>query len=255
MSHTIYVYDEIGAWGVTAESIAAQLDGIRGGDILVRINSPGGDVFDGLAIYNLLRGRSEKITPQVDGWAASAASVVAMAGDSISMASNAFMLIHAPWTIHGGTAEDFRKMAAQLTAIEDSLVDTYSVRRNLPRSRVAAWVAAETMWNASEAASVGMADRVVEESAVAASASGLPQPEHPVAASGTERRSRCPEHPAIAARRAEKKRAAAIFQQQRARIQTLSRESTERKLAIERERVAANSRSLQDQITQVRHRG
>ena len=198
MSHTIYVYDEIGAWGVTAESIADQLDDIHGGDILVRINSPGGDVFDGLAIYNLLRGRREKVTTQIDGWAASAASVIAMAGDSISMAANSFMMIHAPWTIHGGNASDFRRMADQLEAVQDSLVDTYVARRNLPRDRVAAWVAAETMFSAQEAIDAGMADRVVAESAVAASASiagrGLP----------------CPEHPAVAARRAERKKQIAI---------------------------------------------
>jgi len=170
-SATIYVYDEIGEWGVTGSEFAQQMSGLAGVEnINVRINSPGGDVFDGLAIYNLIVSHPAAVTVDVDGWAASAASVVAMAGDTINMASNSFMLVHSPWTIHGGNAEDFRTLASRLEAIEESLVDTYASRRLIDRDVVADWVSADTMWPAAEAVSVGMADAVTAESAIAAHA-------------------------------------------------------------------------------------
>ena len=166
---TVYVYDEIGAWGVSGKAFADQMQSLGSvGSINVRINSPGGDVFDGLAMFNLLRGHPAEVTVDIDGWAASAASVVAMAGDTINMAANSFMLVHAPWTIHGGNSEDFRKMADQLEAIESSLVDTYATRRSIDRQVVADWVAEETLFSADGAVEAGMADAVTGESAIAA---------------------------------------------------------------------------------------
>ena len=95
--HEILIYDEIGEWGITAKDVAEQLSGLHGSDhVTVRINSPGGDVFDGLAIFNRLLSSSAAVDVIIDGWAASAASVVAMAGDTISMAANAFIFVHAP---------------------------------------------------------------------------------------------------------------------------------------------------------------
>ena len=168
---TIYVYEEIGEWGVSGKAFADQMTGLSGKtNINVRINSPGGDVFDGLAIYNLLRGHGGNVTVDVDGWAASAASVIAMAGDTINMASNSFLLIHPPWTISGGNAADFRRTAEQLEAVESKLVDTYSGRRGINRELVAEWVTAETMFSADEAVDVGLADSITTESAIAAHA-------------------------------------------------------------------------------------
>lgn len=170
-SATIYVYEEIGAWGVSGKEFASQMVDLQGvGTINVRINSPGGDVFDGLAMFNLLKDHAAEVTVDVDGWAASAASVVAMAGDTINMAANAFMMIHAPWTIHGGNSEDFRKVADRLEAVESSLVDTYANRRSIDRQVVADWVADETLFSADGAVEAGMADAVTGESAIAASA-------------------------------------------------------------------------------------
>jgi ATP-dependent protease ClpP protease subunit len=170
-SATIYVYDEIGGWGVSSKDFASQMVDIGSvKNINVRINSPGGDVFAGLAMYNLLKDHSAEVTVDVDGWAASAASVVAMAGDQINMAANAFMLVHAPWTIHGGNSEDFRKVADRLEAVESSLVDTYANRRGIDRQVIADWVAEETLFSADGAVEAGMADAVTGESAIAASA-------------------------------------------------------------------------------------
>jgi ATP-dependent Clp endopeptidase proteolytic subunit ClpP len=165
---TMYVYDEIGPWGVTANAVAEQLDTIRG-DINLRINSPGGDVFDGLAMYNLLRNHRGQVTVDIDGWAASAASVVAMAGDTINMAANSFLLIHQPWTVVGGNASDFRQVADQLESIGVALVDTYATRRGVDRRQVSAWVEEETLFSAAEAIDAGMVDVVTEDSAVMAS--------------------------------------------------------------------------------------
>ena len=113
---TISMFDVIGedGWtggGVTAKRISAALRSIGNRDVIVRINSPGGDMFEGIAIYNLLRTHPAKVTVEVLGWAASAASIIAMAGDEIRIAENAFFMVHDPaMTIEGG-AEDLRAAA------------------------------------------------------------------------------------------------------------------------------------------------
>ena len=168
---TIYVYEEIGEWGVTGKAFAEQMQGLaKAQRINVRINSPGGDVFDGLAMFNLLNRHGGEVTVDVDGWAASAASVVAMAGRPLNMAANSFLLIHPPWTVAGGNAGDFRRAADQLEAVGDKLVSTYAESRGVDRDTVADWVASETMFSADEAVAAGMADAVTGESAIAAKA-------------------------------------------------------------------------------------
>lgn len=119
----ISIYEEIGGFGITAKKFAEDLKAL--GDVShidLRIHSPGGDVFEGIAIYNLLRNHPAEITVYIDGVAASMASVVAMAGDRVVMPENAMMMIHKPWGISGGNAGDMRDYADLLDKVETVLV-------------------------------------------------------------------------------------------------------------------------------------
>ena len=158
----ILIYDDIGPeeWGgVSAKMVKAQLDAMPEADeIVVRINSPGGDVFDGFAIYNLLKQHPAKVTVKVDGMAASAASVVAMAGDVIEMASNARMMIHNPWTMAIGDSANMRKTADLLDQIKESIVATYQGRVKMEAADIAEAMDAEWWFGAKAAIEHGFAD-------------------------------------------------------------------------------------------------
>ncbi|MFV2067955.1 MAG: head maturation protease, ClpP-related [Pirellulales bacterium] len=159
----LYLYDEIGFYGIDAKTFADDLGGL--GDVSqidLRINSPGGDVFDGFAIYNLLIQNPAKVTVKVDGLAASAASVVAMAGDTIEMAPSSSLMVHNAWTIAVGDADELDQAAAQLRRVSTQIANVYATRRGVPISKITEWMAAESWWSADEAVQVGMADRVVE---------------------------------------------------------------------------------------------
>ena len=120
----IYVYDEIGFWGITAKDFARDLKELDPkGEINLRINSPGGSVTDGIAIYNLLKNHKAKVNTFVDGLAASMASVIAMAGDTITMPENALMMIHNPWGGAMGDADELRKTADVLDKMKTALVN------------------------------------------------------------------------------------------------------------------------------------
>jgi ATP-dependent protease ClpP protease subunit len=161
----ILIYDIVGqdffGAGVIAKDVKEQLDNIDG-DVTVRINSPGGDVFEGLAIHNLLAEHEGKVTVKVDGYAASIASVIAMAGDEIEMAENAMFMIHNPYTFTVGDADEMRKQADVLDKVKDSLVTTYTARTVLPAEQLSALMDAETWWNAAESVENGFADSVSE---------------------------------------------------------------------------------------------
>lgn len=160
MHNEIVIYSDIGEslWyeAVSAKSVKAQLDEMTG-DVVVRINSPGGDVFDGFAMHNLLKSHSGRITVKIDGLAASAASVVAMAGDEIVMAENALMMIHDPWTMAVGSAADMRDTADLLDKVKGSIVTTYTSRTGMDSDMVADMMSAETWFDAAEALNVGLA--------------------------------------------------------------------------------------------------
>jgi ATP-dependent Clp protease protease subunit len=170
----ILLYDVIGQdfWtgdGVTAKKFAQQLATLGPvSRILLRINSPGGDVFDGTAIYNLLKTHGAKIDVVVDGIAASAASVVAMAGDKITMAENAMMMVHNPWTIAVGNSTDMRKVADMLDKVGEAMRASYA-RTGLKDSELAALLDAETWLTAKDAVAQGFADEIGEPAAVHAS--------------------------------------------------------------------------------------
>lgn len=159
---TVYIYDEIGMWGVTAKDFIREIDAINAGSISLRVNSPGGDVFDGIAIYNAIRNHPAQVTTQVDGIAASIASIIAMAGDTITIAKNAFFMVHNAWAMAMGNAEEMRKMADTLDKIDTTLIKTYTERTGQTQRAVRQMMADETWLNADEAVSLGFADKLTD---------------------------------------------------------------------------------------------
>lgn len=159
----ILLYDEIGSYGIGAGTFAAQLAEITASTITLRINSPGGDVFDGLAMYATLQSHPATISTIVDGLAASAASIVALAGTKLAMAENAFLMIHKAWSIALGNADDFKSQAAVLDKIDGQLAAIYAKKSGKPLAQIQAAMAAETWYTADEAMSFGLADAVIDD--------------------------------------------------------------------------------------------
>lgn len=153
----ISIYDEIGFWGVRGSDFIAAAKPYAGKRILCRINSPGGDVFDGLAIYNWLRGQD--CTVQIDGLAASIASVIALAGKTVCIAENGFFMVHNPMGCALGDAEDMRETADALEKIGASLAGTYARETGQTPEVCQAWMDDETWFSAEEAVKAGLADK------------------------------------------------------------------------------------------------
>lgn len=167
----ILIYGEIGpeewrALGgdvVSSKWVKQMLDSYAGEtEITVRINSLGGDVFEGLAIYNLLAEHPAKISVKVDSVAASAASFIAMAGDSVEMARNSKLMIHKPFTGVKGNADAMRKVAEILDELESSIVDSYVLRTGMAAEDLGAMMREEKWINAQSAVEMGFADSVSE---------------------------------------------------------------------------------------------
>jgi len=152
------IYDEIGFGGVTAKDVKAGLATLSAKTINVGINSPGGDVFDGVAIFNLLREHPARIEVTVDGLAASAASVIAMAGDTITVADGAFLMIHNAWALTIGNAEDHEKMIGALRKIDSALLSIYVGRTGGDPHAIQRMMTAETWLTGDEATRLGFAD-------------------------------------------------------------------------------------------------
>lgn len=168
-SQTVSIHDDIGGWGVSAKMFLDELRKVATPEVNVEINSPGGDVFAGLAIYNGLRNSGKKVNVKVLGIAASAASLVAMAGDTIEMPENTFMMIHNPWTFAAGDADDLREQADLLDKIGDSLTSTYARRTGKSAEEIQTLLAAETWFTAQEAVDAGFATAVTPAFAAQAS--------------------------------------------------------------------------------------
>ena len=165
----VVIYDEIGAYGVTAKGFLAELGALPDGvPIDLRLNSPGGSVFDAVAIYNALQRHEGEITVWIDGIAASAASYVAMAGDEIVMPENAFLMIHNPSGLVMGTAAEMREMAETMDKIAGSIIRGYAARSGRSEEEIAALMAAETWFDAEAAIEAGLATRMVEPVRIAA---------------------------------------------------------------------------------------
>lgn len=168
-SADVYIYDEIGFWGTEAREFVSRINGLDVEQINLHINSPGGSVFEGVTIYNALKQHKAKVAVYIDGLAASIASVIAMAGDTIEIASNAMVMIHKPTVVMWGQADDLRKEADLLDKIEDTIIDTYVARTNGDRDQIATWIEEETWFNADEALENGFADTKGEAKKAAAS--------------------------------------------------------------------------------------
>lgn len=165
----ILLYDEIGMWGITAQEFARELKAL--GDlslINLRIHSPGGDVFEGMAIYNLLKSHPARVEVHIDGLAASMASVIAMAGDTINMPENAMMMIHKPWGIQGGDADDMRRYADLLDKVEGTLINAYVSKTGKSEDEIKGLLKDETWMTGREAVEAGFADQLTEPLAAAA---------------------------------------------------------------------------------------
>ena len=158
----LYIYDEIGYWGDTAKDLADALKGVQGDTIDVHLNSPGGDIFDGLAIYQALKDHPANVTVRIDGLAASIASVIAMAGDKIVMAPKASMMIHDGWTMSVGNAAELRKTADLLDKQSQIIASVYADRNTLGFSEdhFRALMREETWFSADEALEAGLIDEV-----------------------------------------------------------------------------------------------
>lgn len=162
---SVSIFDDIGYWGVTAQSFINDMKASIGSakSLDVEINSPGGSVFDGLAIHNALRNLSASgvaVNVKVMGVAASIASIVAMAGDTITMPENAFMMIHQPWSFAGGNAGELRAEADVLDKLNNSLVAIYTARTGKPEADIRAMLATDTWLSAAEAKEAGFATEV-----------------------------------------------------------------------------------------------
>ncbi len=171
-SAEIYLYDVIGEdffGGISAKMFADEMNKLKAvKNIDVRINSPGGNVFDGFTMYTLLKSSKANVNVYVDGLAASIASVIAMAGDSIEISATGMMMIHDPSGMTFGTSQDHRKQADLLDKIRDQIVDVYESRTGMDKTAIADMMAGEKWFNPQEAMDGKFADRIGADAAIAA---------------------------------------------------------------------------------------
>lgn len=156
----VWIYDEIGMWGVSASDFAQELAQVDTDTVTLRLNSPGGEVYDGIAIMNAIMSHPAHVTVNVDGLAASIASVIAMAGDKVVMGAHSEMMIHDASTIGIGNASDLRGVADMLDRVSNNIAQVYAERAG---GKPADWrelMLAETWMSASEAVTAGLADEV-----------------------------------------------------------------------------------------------
>lgn len=175
----IWIYEEIGEdfWtggGITAKNFQKELADIKAGQIDLHINSPGGSVFDGITIYNLLKQHAANITAYIDGLAASIASVIALAGDKVIMAENALFMIHKASGMVMGTSDDMRDFAGKLDKVNDSIATTYTSKTKKDEKEINGLMAAETWMTADEALEMGFIDEIFGEADMAACAKFIP---------------------------------------------------------------------------------
>ena len=175
----IWIYEYIGEdfWtggGVTAKNFQKELSEIKASQIDLHINSPGGEVFDGIAIYNLLKQHPAKVTTYIDGLAASIASVIALAGSPIIMAENALYMVHNPSGMAIGTANDMRSLADVLDKVASTMIGTYTAKTGKTEADIKSLLDAETWMTADEAKEAGFIDEIGAEMDLAACAKFAP---------------------------------------------------------------------------------
>jgi ATP-dependent protease ClpP protease subunit len=158
----IRIYDSIGWWGVTAKDFAAELDKVEADEIVLRINSSGGDVFDGFAIYNLLRDHPATVRTIVDGFAASIASIIALAGDVVEVHEASVVMIHDPWGVGIGNAAELRQLADVLDkTIAAPMAKIYAGRMDKTVDEIRDLMESETWYTGEEAVESGFASRLI----------------------------------------------------------------------------------------------
>jgi ATP-dependent protease ClpP protease subunit len=157
---SIYIYDEIGFWGTSADSFVEQLNSISTPKLNVHINSPGGEVFDGVAIHTALMSSKAHVTVYIDGLAASAASFIAMAGDNIVMARHATMMIHDASGLCWGNPADMRAMMDLLDKLSNNIADIYSLQAGGTPEEWRERMRAETWYTGQEAFAAGLVDEI-----------------------------------------------------------------------------------------------
>lgn len=164
----IIIYDYIGWPYNDPRDLLDQLSGIENEAVLVRINSPGGDVFDAIAIFNALQSHKTKITTRVESLAASAASLIALAGKEVQIYKNAMLMIHNPWMYAAGDQNDFREMAELLDKITGNMIDIYSGASKLGKKTIKTMLNDETWMTAKEAKDHGFVKTILDSKAVKA---------------------------------------------------------------------------------------
>jgi ATP-dependent Clp protease protease subunit len=169
---TIYVYDAIGSYyGVEAAPFVREIAALQDvSTIHLRINSPGGDVFDARSMKVALEQHPAKVVAHIDGLAASAASFLMLAADEIEIADGAFVMIHEPWSMAMGTSTDMRASADLLDQVGTAIGNDYTAKTGKSADEVQAWMKAETWFSAEEAIANGFADRLAEKKAASNSA-------------------------------------------------------------------------------------
>jgi len=197
---SISILGEIGGGdygdGITSKRIAGALRSIGERDVRVDINSPGGDFFEGVAIYNMLREHKARVTVNVLGLAASAASVIAMAGDEIKVAKTGFLMIHNAWGITIGNRHDMQAAAGMMEPFDRAMRDLYAERSGLKAEQVEAWMDAETFFTGEDAVKNGLADGYLSDAEIEQDAdngkraSAIAKIEASMAAQGLSRRER-----------------------------------------------------------------
>lgn len=165
--------DEIGFWGTQAKDFRTSLNAVASDELIVEINSPGGDVFAGLGMFNMLRTfaaqEGKSVTTRVTGVAASIASVIVLAGDKREMPKNAFAMIHAPWMFAAGNADDLREQADVLDKIKNSMRQVYMDRMGAAEGDVDAMLAKDTWLTADECLAMGFATALTDDITASAS--------------------------------------------------------------------------------------
>lgn len=165
--NTITIFDVIGqdyfGGGFTAKRTAAALRSIGSNPVTVKINSPGGDMFEGIAVYNLLREHPAKVTVEIMALAASAASIIAMAGDQIRMALGSFQMVHQAWGLVVGNADDFAEASDLFKQFNAAIADIYEARTGAKRAEIERLMKAETFMAPSEAVKHGFADEIASD--------------------------------------------------------------------------------------------
>ena len=164
----IYIFDEIGTYGVTAQDFISEIKDLKDMPINIRINSLGGDVFDGMAMYNVIKRREAKTTVYIEGIAASIATIIALGADEVIMAENSLFMIHNAWGGTSGEAKDMRKTAETLDKITSELTDIYVKKTGLSYDALAEMMDEETWLNAEEAFRLGFIDTISDSIKVAA---------------------------------------------------------------------------------------